>query len=174
MMHSGRNHYLEGIPEPFLNELSDLYQSQIISDSSTEIFQVYSQYLTLIKEAKEIYWISPLISRDHIKALYSRIIEGTPVEMIIPSEIEMQFKKKPPLSELIRTNSAEYLQQYVSDDPIRFGMIMSNTQLLLGLFKSDMITFDASSHFVSSEPQALSWGSRLFLYYREKARRCSL
>lgn len=165
-----QDHYLEGIPEQFIHEMSDLYNSQVIADTSIEIFTVYSWYLKLIGDAKQIHWISSLVSPDHIHALTTKISEGTPVEMVITPDIETQFCKEPYKSFIKSVDTSSHFHRCVTADPFKFGIMVSDTHLLLGLYKKDMLTFDASSHFMSSDPLALSWGERVFTHYKNNSK----
>ncbi len=169
-----QEHYLDGIPEQFISEMSDLYNSQIIADTSVEIFQVYAHYQTAIENARQICRISSMISPGHIQYIRKRVIEGVPVEMIITSDVEQQLCAEPYASQMSKMKKSSNYIQYISDNPLKFGLMVTDTQLLLGLYKPDMTTFDASSHFTSSDSQALSWGERLFTHFRSTARACSL
>lgn len=152
-----------------MNEMSDLYNSKIIADTSVEIFQVYAYYLKIIEEANRIRWISSLVSPGHMQTLISRVSDGIRVEMIVTPDVEVQLKEEPYASLLKQIEPHAAYHCYVTDDPLKFGIMVSDKHLLLGLFKEDMLTFDASSHFVSSDPQALSWGERLFTYFRNNS-----
>lgn len=165
------DHYLEGIPEPFMHEISDLYNSQIIADTSVEVFQVYSQYLQIIKGATRIHWVSSLVNPNHMQVIATRISEGTEVEMVITADVEAQLQKEPYLSHLKEIVTCSNFHLYVSADPLKFGIMISDTWFILGFYRKDMLTFDASSHFVSSDLQALSWGERVFTYCRDNAKK---
>jgi len=169
-----QEHYLDGIPEQFINEMSDLYNSQIIADTSVEIFQVYAHYQAAIENARRIRWISSMISPGHLQYIISRVREGVPVEMIITAEVESQLRAEPYASQMSQMGASTNYIQYLSNNPLKFGIMVTDTQFILGLYKQDMTTFDASSHFTSSDPQALSWGERVFTYFRSTARGCSL
>ncbi|HWQ64017.1 MAG TPA: transcriptional regulator FilR1 domain-containing protein [Methanospirillum sp.] len=169
-----QEHYLEGIPEQSIKEMSDLYNSQIIADTSVEIFQVYAHYQTAIEKAKRIHWISSMISPGHLQYVISQVIEGVPVEMIITAEVEMQLRAEPYASQLSQMRACSNYIQYISDNPLKFGLMVTDTELILGLYKQDMTTFDASSHFTSHDSQALSWGERVFTHFRSTSRACSL
>jgi predicted transcriptional regulator len=161
-----KGHYLEGIPDQFINEMSDLHNSKIITDTSIEIFQVYSYYLKIIEEAGRIHWISSQVNPGHMQALTSRISDGIPVEMIVTPDVEAQLHKEPYRSSIKQIETCSTYYRYVTDDPLKLGVMISDKHLILGLYKEDMLTFDATSHFVSSDPQALSWGERLFTHFK--------
>ena len=164
-----KDHYLQGIPDQFIQEMSDLYNSHIIADTSVEIFQVYAYYHDIIKKSRKICWISSLVSPGHIHALTSRVSEGTLVEMIVTREVEAQLHEEPYSSLLRQLGTSSSYHWYLTDDPVKFSIMVSETRLILGLFKEDMLTFDVLSHFVSSDPLAVSWGAKVFSYFRDSA-----
>ncbi|PWR73943.1 helix-turn-helix transcriptional regulator [Methanospirillum lacunae] len=163
------SHYLDGIPPEFIKEISDLYDSRIIADTNIEVFQVYSYYLKILEESDNIHWISSILNPHHIQAITSRLAYGIHVEMIVNSEIAEMIKTEPYCSLLGSIDPSSHFKLYLTEERIKIGMIVSDTNLFLGLFKNDMITFDASSHFISVDPDALSWGERLFSYYKDRS-----
>lgn len=169
-----KDHYLQGIPDQFINEMSDLYNSQIIADTNIEIFQVYSQYLKIIEDANQIHWISSLISPGHMQALTTKISEGITVEIVITPKIETEFSKEPYISFMSKIINNSNFHRYISGEPLKFGIIVSDTHLLLGLYNKDLLTFDASSHFMSSDPLALSWGERVFTHFKNNSKVASM
>lgn len=164
-----KEHYLEGIPDQFINEMSDLYNSHIITDTAGEIFQVYNYYIKIIEEAGWIRWISSLINPGHMQILKSRIYAGIPVEMVVTHDVEEQLHEEPYSSLLTQIGSCTTFHRYVTDEPLKFGVMVSDKHLIMGLYKEDMVTFDTTSHFVSSDPLALSWGERLFTFFRDRS-----
>ncbi|WP_319538191.1 transcriptional regulator FilR1 domain-containing protein [uncultured Methanospirillum sp.] len=167
-------HYLDGIPEQFINEMSDLCNSQIVADTSVEIFQVYAHYQAVIENARRIHWVSSMISPGHLHYIITRVMDGVPVEMIITAEVDRQLRAEPYASQVSQMKTCSNYIQYISDNPLKFGLMVTDTQFILGLYKQDMTTFDASSHFTSSDSQALSWGERVLTHFRSTARACSL
>lgn len=164
-----KNHYLEGIPSKFIKEISDLYDSKIIADTNIEVFQVYSYYFKILEESERIHWISSILNPGHIRAITTRLSDGINVEMIINAEVAEKIKTEPYVSLLEKIQSYPHFNLYLTEEQMKIGVIVSDKHLFLGLFKDDMITFDASSHFFSADPLALSWGERLFAYYKEKS-----
>ncbi|SNQ59142.1 helix-turn-helix transcriptional regulator [Candidatus Methanoperedens nitratireducens] len=94
------SHYMAGIPATLLNGIGDLFNSEIISDSNVNIFNVYENYLKIIKEAGYVYGIASIISPGHANAIGERIVGGIPVELIISRSVALQLKEEPYLSKI--------------------------------------------------------------------------
>jgi predicted transcriptional regulator len=164
-----RDHLIEGIPEPFISEISELDNSQIIADTSVEVFRVYSYYLIILDNARQIHWISPVANPDQIQIMARRIAEGIPVEMIVNREVAFQFQGEPYASILKEVKSHPGFRISVTNRELKLGIIVTEKDLMLGLYTGDGLIFDVSCQFMSSDPRSRSWGERLYAHFMEDA-----
>lgn len=163
------NHYIEGIPERILNEIGDLFNSEIISDTNVNLFNVYTNYLKIVKEAKHISGVSSVMSPGHADAIGERIIEGIPVELVVSHDVALQLKDKPYSSKINALANYKNFKLMVTDENIKVGLTVTDGRVSLGLYKKDGVTYDTTTDLFSFDQRAISWGKRLFEYYFERA-----
>ncbi len=112
-------HYMEGIPAALLNEIGHLFNSKIISDSNVSIFNVYENYLKIIKEAGYVYGVASIISPGHADAIGERVIEGTPVGLVVSHDVALQLKEKPYLNKINSLTDYKNFKLMVTDENIK-------------------------------------------------------
>ncbi|HUU76469.1 MAG TPA: transcriptional regulator FilR1 domain-containing protein [Methanoregulaceae archaeon] len=162
-------HYIEGIPEPFLYEIGELYESEVVSDTNIDIFNVFFNFLKAVKEAQKICILSPISSPAHTDAVARRVGEGIPVELIVGKELAEQFFQSPyieMIQELAANSGSKIL---VLDEPLKIGLTVTDGCVSLGLYRNDAITYDTTTDVFSHDKKAVLWGERLFEYFRSKA-----
>lgn len=163
------NHYMKGIPERMLNEIGDLFNSEIISDTNVNLFNVYTNYLKIVKEARYISGVSSVMSPGHADAIGERIIEGIPVELVVSSDVALQLKEEPYSSKVNALAEYNNFKLTVTNENVRVGLIMTDEYVSLGLYKKDGVTYDTTTDLFSFDKRAISWGKRLFDYYQQRA-----
>ncbi len=163
------NHYLEGIPEALLNEIGDIFDFEIIHDTNVNIFNVYSNYLKIVKEAGKISGISPIMHPGLADALGERIIEGISVELIVSRDVALQLKHEPYLGKIKVLAGNKNFRLMVTDEKVRLGLTVTDKCLSLGLYKKDGVTYDTTTDLSNFDRRAIEWGERLFEYYKKRA-----
>lgn len=163
------NHYIEGIPERILNEIGDLFNSEIISDTNVNLFNVYTNYLKIVKEARYISGVSSVMSPGHADAIGERIIEGIPVELVVSSDVALQLKEEPYSGKINALGDYKNFKLMVTDENIKVGLTVTDGCVSLGLYKKDGVTYDTTTDLFSFDQRAIAWGKRLFGYYFERA-----
>jgi predicted transcriptional regulator len=162
-------HYMEGIPPTLLNEIGDLFNSEIICDSNVSIFNVYENYLKIIKEAGFIYGIASIISPGHADAIGEKISEGIPVELVVSRDVALQLKEEPYLNKINSLTDYKNFKLMVTDENIKVGMTVTDRCLSLGLYKNDGVTYDTTTDLFGFDRRAIEWGRRLFEYYHQRS-----
>ncbi len=164
------NHYLEGIQSSLLNEIRCLYNSKLISDINTEIFNVYNNYLTILNEADHVFGVSSIMSTGHADVLSQRVCEGIPIELIVTSDVAEQLRQEPYVEKINALDGYTNFKLMVADENIRVGVTVTDKCLSLGLYKKDGVTYDTTTDLFSFDQMAVKWGERLFEYYRNRAK----
>ena len=164
------NHYLEGIPTYLLNEIRCLYNSKLISDTNTEIFNVYNNYLRILNEADHVFGVSSIMSTGHADVLSERVCEGIPVELIVTSNVAEQLRREPYVEKINALDGHTNFKLMVADENMRVGVTVTDKCLSLGLYKKDGVTYDTTTDLFSFDQMAVKWGERLFNYYRSRAK----
>jgi predicted transcriptional regulator len=162
-------HFLEGIPQPFLSGIGDLQDSELVSDTNVDIFQVYSHFLRMVKEATWIHGITSIMSVGHADALAHRIENNTEVELIVSPDVIDKLREEPYVSMLRSLAPHEKFKILVYHEPLKVGITVTDKALSLGLYKKDGITYDTTTDLFSSDPRAITWGEGLFSSYRSRA-----
>lgn len=163
------NHYIEGIPERMVNEIGALFNSEIISDTNVNLFNVYTNYLKIVKEARYISGVSSVMSPGHADTIGERIIEGIPVELVVSSDVALQLKDEPYSSKINAMADYKNFKLMVTDENIKVGLTVTDGCVSLGLYKKDGVTYDTTTDLFSFDQQAIAWGKGLFKYYSERA-----
>lgn len=162
-------HHLAGIPDELLEDIGLLYNSEVISDTNVEIFNVYNNYLKIVKEADEIYGLSAIMSGGHADALASKILEGTPVELIVTADVLSELGQQVYSEQINALLQNENFKIFVVQDKIKLGFTVTDKCLSIGLYKDDAITYDSTMDLFSFDEMAIKWGKKLFSYYLSKA-----
>ncbi len=160
------NHYMEGIPERILNEIGDLFNSEIISDTNVNLFNVYTNYLKIVKDARHISGVSSVMSPGHADAIGERIIEGISVELVVSRNVALQLKEEPYSGKINALADYKNFKLMVTDENIKVGLTVTDGCVSLGLYKKDGVTFDTTTDLFSFDQRAIAWGKRLFEYYK--------
>jgi len=162
-------HYTQAIPDEFFSYIGDLYNSEIITDTNTDIFNVYFNFLKIIQESEEIYILSPISSPAHIDAVLKRIKEGAYVETLVGKDLIGHLSKSPLFDKIYELASHTKSKILVLDEMPRLGLTVTNKYVSLGLFKNDGITYDTTTDLFSADPMAVSWGHTLYQHFRAEA-----
>ncbi len=163
------NHHIEGIPAALLNEIGDLFNSEIISDTTVEVLNVYRNYADVVNEARYIYGISSIISQGHVDILQKRVTDGIPVELVVSREVAMQLKGDQYSSKINILADCKNLKLMVTDENFKAGMIATDRCFSFGLYKRDGAIPDTAINIISRDKKAIEWGRRLFEYYKQRA-----
>ncbi|MDY0386709.1 MAG: DUF1724 domain-containing protein [Methanolobus sp.] len=163
------DHYLEGIPDSLLKEIGCLYNCDIVSDTKTEIFNIYNTNLKIIKEAEYILGVSSVLTEGYADSILERVYSGIPVELIVPADVGDLLKQKPYDNKIRSLEDYKNFKLSVMHEDIKFGLIVSDKCMSLSLYNKDAATYDIRSCLFSSDPMAVGWAQRLFGYWKERS-----
>lgn len=166
-------HSSEEIPEKFLDTIGDLYHSEIIADTDTNIFHVYFNFLKIIQEANHLNILTPISSPAHMCAVMKRIGEGVYGEILVGEELFRQISDSSDFDKVhelaIQTNS----KIFILEKPPKLGLTVTDKHLSLGLYKKDGV-FDTTTDLFSVDEKAVRWGQMLYNHYRDTAQEVTL
>lgn len=162
-------HYSEAIPEEYFANIGDLYNSEIVSDTNVDIFNVYFNFLKMIQEAEQVYILSPISSPAHTDAVLKRIREGVYVETLVGKDLIGQLSQSPHFDKIHELASHTKSKILVLDEMPRLGLTVTDKHISLGLYKNDGVTYDTTTDLFSADAAAVNWGRRLYQYYRDNA-----
>ncbi|MDO9324502.1 MAG: DUF1724 domain-containing protein [Methanoregula sp.] len=165
-----QHHDLSGIPHEFLNDIGDLGNSTVLSDTMVDIFQVYSHFLKIVNDAKSISALSSIMSPGHADVIAKRVLDGIPVDLVVSADVALQLKKKPYLEKIVALKPYDNFSVSVLSEPLKLGLLVSDSCLSLGLYKPDGITYDASTDLLSNDKRAIAWGTKIFHAYKGRSK----
>ncbi|MDW7728142.1 MAG: transcriptional regulator FilR1 domain-containing protein [Candidatus Methanoperedens sp.] len=122
--------------------------------------------MKIVKEARHISGVSSVMSPGHADAIGKRIIESIPVELVVSSDVASQLKEEPYSSKISLLADYKNFRLMVIDENVRVGLTVTDGCVSLGLYKKDGVTFDTTTDLFSFDQRAISWGKRLFEYYK--------
>jgi len=162
-------HDIEGIPHPFLHGIGDLFDSEVKFDTTDQMFHVYSNFVRVLKEGSYIHGISSVMSAEVADVLVERVLAGVPVDLIVNRNIVGGLSQEPFASKIQVLRSFPHFHIWVTDEPLRIGITVTDKHLSFGLNKKETSSYDSSADMYSRDPRALAWAERLFQYYRERS-----
>lgn len=164
-----KNHHLKGIPDPLLNEIGDLYNSEVIMDTCEDVFKAFAYYLKNLRESREVYVVSSFTSFELIDAVIERLSQGIPVHVIITKEVFEKLDKDPYIEICQRMLQFQNLKLFVTEEYVRIGLTVTEKFLSMGLYKKDGALYDFSEDFFSFDENAIEWGRKFFQYYKDRS-----
>jgi predicted transcriptional regulator len=168
------DHFLEGIPSEFLEKIGNLRNSRIIRDTNVEIFQAYALFLNTIKQAQQIYRVTSIMSPGHADAMIARIYEGVPVELIVTPDVAAQLANELYREKFRSLKQYPNFSAFVVSEPVKIGLLVTDSSISLGLYKKDGITYDPYIDLISNDKVAISWGQEIYQYYKKRGDPISL
>jgi predicted transcriptional regulator len=159
-------HDLNGIPPEFLASIDSLLDSELVYDTPEDVVHIYTLFLEIVKDASHIYGVSSVMSPGFADALTERIQAGIPVELVVNRETITRLSLDPYILRFTAALAYPNFKVWVTEDPIRIGLTVTDRCISLGFFKKDSIVYDSSSDLYSTDPEAIAWGTRLFRYLR--------
>jgi predicted transcriptional regulator len=170
--HFWATHYLDGIPESLIKEIGYLFNSTILRDRKTKILNVYNNQLKIFKEANYIHGVSSVVTEAYSASVSERVKEGIPVELIVPPYIANKLKQPPYVERLEAVKDCENLKLRVTNEDIKIGLIVTDKNLSLNLYKKRGNEYDIATGLFSDDPKALEWGEKLFGYHNIRSVNC--
>ena len=161
-------HDLSGIPEHLIKKIGWLKDSELIKDTDTEIFKAHTNYVNLLKNAKEIRGVSSIYIPD-FESLYKELAtEMIDVHLILSKDVIEKIDKTILNQMNIGSNSNFNLS--VMNMNLKAAISVTDYFLSLGLFRLDG-TYDYSNDLISYSKEAITWGNEFFDHYARLSER---
>jgi predicted transcriptional regulator len=163
------SHDLTGIPQEFLFDIGKLINSELVYDTTEDVVHVYSLFLKILKEAAFIHGAASMMSPGMGEAVFARVLEGIPVDLIVNQEAAEALQKEPYASALTQLLKFPNFKIYVAQVPFRIGLTITDKCVSIGLFKKDGKMYDSGSDLFSTDPAAMAWGEKIFIHFKENS-----
>jgi predicted transcriptional regulator len=161
-------HDLSGIPDQFLRGIGALSDSEVIKINALDIIKTHNSYIDSIKTAQWIKGVSPIFSSDY-PIVFKEIVEKNISTTLILTD--------PVLEKLTDSIGLENLKKYIYNyslellitEDLKVAFTVTDSFLSFGLFNTDSV-YDTAYDLISTDEEAIRWGSELFEYYKGKSR----
>lgn len=163
-------HHLEGIPEPLLNDIGDLLDSEIIRDTTEDVHRVLSSYFRCLQGSRQVFVVSSMTSIELIDAVIERLAQGIPVEVVINRDVFEKLDKAPYIEKYNEMMQYSNFHLMVTEEYVRVGTTVTENFLSFGLYKKDGMLFDLTEQIFSFDKKSLGWGKRFFQYYKDRSK----
>jgi predicted transcriptional regulator len=169
-------HDLSGIPDHLLLEIGALDDATILRSTPSDLDAIHSRFLESLRRSMKIDGISAVFHPDFIQAMADVLDNGAKVRIVLTREVFDKTREIVRLKDLAkyvkRLLIDRNLEIYIGGDP-KMGLTATENFVSLGLFTLNG-AYDYAVDIMSSQPQALEWGERLFGYYRGISERIGL
>ncbi len=154
---------LSGIPDYLLNKIGCLNDAILLTSVTTDIFKVYTNFITLVTNAKEIQGISPIFLPELTQLFADLVSQGAKVELIVTRDVLHKILETADLNSLKQSIHGNLQLRVLEHNP-KVAFSSGDNFISLGLFRADG-TYDYSEDLISYSKEAIAWGRELFGYY---------
>ncbi|HUW66613.1 MAG TPA: winged helix-turn-helix domain-containing protein [Candidatus Nanoarchaeia archaeon] len=155
-------HDLSGIPELLIEKIGMLKDSELIKDTEIDIFKVHSNFINLLKNAKEIRGVSSIFVPEYTSLFQELVRKNVDVQLILSKEVLDKIDESI-LNQLI-TKSEPKFNLFVMNKNLKAAITVTDYFLSIGLFRMDG-TYDYSNDLISYSKEAILWGNEFFNYH---------
>ncbi|CAG0985082.1 hypothetical protein METP2_02221 [Methanosarcinales archaeon] len=162
-------HHLGGIPEPLMNDIGDLIDSEIIRETTEDVSKVLSTYFGCLRESRQAFVVSSMTSIELIDAVIERLAQGIPVEVVITRDLFLKLDKEPYIEKYYEMMKFSNFKLFVTEEYVRVGTTVTENFLSFGLYKKDGMLFDLTEQLFSFDKKGLKWGKKFFQFYKDRS-----
>lgn len=150
-----------------MEKIGCLKDSELYTDTEVDIFKVHSNFINLLKDAKEIKGVSPIFVPE-FTSLFEELIlkKNVNVNLIIKKDIQKKIDSEI-MQKLLDINNPSF-NLYVLEDDIKAAFTVTDYFLSVGFFRLDGV-YDYSNDLINYNEKAIAWGNELFKYYVRRA-----
>ncbi|MCW7076266.1 MAG: winged helix-turn-helix domain-containing protein [Candidatus Syntrophoarchaeum sp.] len=161
-------HDISGIPEHLLGKIGCLSDSIVVKADATDIFKVYSNFVDILQNAREVMGVSAMFVPDYPLIFQELLEKGVSVQLILTKKVLEKIDQKI-LKSLVENNSSK-LELYVIEEDLKVAFTVTDYCLSFGLFSPDG-TYDWNKDLISYDKEAIEWGKKLFEWYLKQTER---
>ena len=160
-------HGLSGIPPHLLVKIGWLRDSTLIEAPATDVLKIFTNFVDILKNAKEIRGVTSMFIPDFGSLLKELTLEkNVDVELILTEEILEGIDKE--ILERIFAGKSSKLKLYMMKEDVKVAFTVTDYLLSFGLFNIDG-TYDWNKDLISYNRKAIEWGRELFEWYCKRA-----
>ena len=160
-------HDLSGIPDVFFDKIGSLKDSLVLKDTDIDIFKVHTNFINLLKNAKEIKGVSSIYVPEFVPLVEELINRNVDIQLVLTTEVLSKIDITI-LNKIDKNKSNVNL--FVMDKNIKAAITVTDSVFSLGLFRMDG-TYDYSNDLISHSQQAIAMGKEICNHYVKLSKR---
>jgi predicted transcriptional regulator len=161
------SHDMSGIPQELQKKIGMLGKGEILEGDRTAVLKAQEFFISVLKNSKEIYGVSPIIVPGYAEAISIAVENGAKVSLILTKAIiESVIREHEEVLQFLL--SCGNFKLYRIDNDIKVAFTVTDEILSFGLFRLDG-RYDISSDLNCKGLEARKWGMELFAYYLSKS-----
>ena len=170
------NHRIEDIPQELLMNIGDLSNSKLIEADNIDIFKVHGTHIQILLDSKEIKGVSPIFYPQYIETFNIITNKNINVELILTEAIlkkTIESLDSEGLAEFKKLLSENKLKIWEIKEDIKVAFTVTDKFMTMGFFLINGL-YDSTKNLVSDHDDAITWGNKLFEYYRNQSNKVTL
>ncbi|HIH36863.1 MAG TPA: winged helix-turn-helix domain-containing protein [Methanocellales archaeon] len=161
------NHDLSCVPEHLLERIGELQNSSMIEAPAADVLQVFTSFVDMLRNAKEIRGVTSMFIPDFGSLLKELTIErNICVELVVSKEVLGGIDQEI-LKEILSEKNSK-LKLYVMKKDLKAAFTITDSLLSFGLFNFEG-TYDWNKDIIDSTKEGIEWGWELFEWYRKRS-----
>ncbi len=162
-----KDHYLDDIPQSMIDNLMELKNSELVSDSIENIYESHKTFTENISKSSFLKGVSSIFIPTYPDFVVRMAERNVPTSLILTEKV---FSK-------VRDEHHEKLEYYLNAsntelfvlDDIKVAFVVTDIFFSMSLFFNPD-TYDPRADLVGYDHSSLKWGSELFDYYKAMSR----
>ena len=157
-------HDLSGIPQASIENIGWLEESHLLTSTPTDVFKVFSTFVTLLENSKLIKGVSPIFTPDLVEIFAKLAEKGIPIELIVTREVlekMLELADRSALKNALGTN----LKVFVIEQNPKTAFTVTDYFFTIGLWNRLDESYDYSDELVTYTEEGIRWGREIFDYY---------
>ncbi|MEW6069297.1 MAG: transcriptional regulator FilR1 domain-containing protein [Candidatus Thermoplasmatota archaeon] len=165
-----QSHSIDAIPEPFLNGVHVLVNSELVY-SKSDPYLPRKVILQEVKNAeKELYYLTSVIELEWTLATLDRVDHGVNTKGVIDNIMWKKISTAKGFKEVFqrRLNRPNYELRIL--DEIPFAMLVTEKTIMFAFPDVETRTLDFTQTLLCRNPDTIKWGKALYHYMLERAK----
>lgn len=160
-------HDINNLDYDSVKNITDLYDSELVKSTSTDIYKIYNTIKAQIVNSEKIMAIFPYLHPDFPKLVEDELRKGAEIQLIINDAIHKSLILG--IDEDLRKECLKNkkLKIHTVKNDLKIYLTICDDEMSLGLFKNDN-SFDQNRILISSAKQARRWAEKLFAQIKEE------
>ncbi|MDG6243956.1 MAG: winged helix-turn-helix domain-containing protein [Methanolobus sp.] len=160
-------HYLEDIPAHLLDNLLDLKNCEVVSDSIENIYESHRTFTENISQSTLLKGVSSIFIPTYPDFVVGLAESGIPTSLILTEKVFSKVKDEH-RDKLEFYLMAPNTELFVIED-VKLAFVVTDIFFSMSLFFNPD-TYDPRDDLVGYDSSALKWGNRLFDYFKGMSR----